>query len=111
MSLIPNGDQRSPFDTMKRSVAHRGPLSKVHGVIASDQAYYREVRTMNCHQLGPASLAISDEYRGVGGRAFLATALRELGAGLLPSSLLASTALAAGTLLSLDDEAERKERK
>ncbi|MER6979743.1 acyl-CoA dehydrogenase family protein, partial [Streptomyces carpinensis] len=109
MSLIFTDDQKSLAQTVRRFVAQRTPLPKVREVIGSDQAYDPEVWAQLAGELGLAGLNIPEEYGGAGAtQADLSAALRELGAGLVPSPLLACL-LAAGTLLALDDETVRQE--
>ncbi|MEV5411082.1 acyl-CoA dehydrogenase family protein [Thermopolyspora sp. NPDC052614] len=108
MALIDNEDQRALAASVRRLVADRTPLSRVREVIAGDQAYDAEV-WQGLVDLGLAGLTIPEEYGGAGGtQADLAAALRVLGAALVPSPLLASTVLAANTLLYLQDEAAKK---
>jgi alkylation response protein AidB-like acyl-CoA dehydrogenase len=109
MALIDNEDQRALAATVRRFVAERTPLAAVRATAFSGQAYDPSVWRGLTTDLGLSSLAIPVEYGGDGGtRADLAVALRELGAGLVPSPLLASAVMAAGTLLALDDAEAKK---
>ena len=104
MSVIDNEDQKTLAETVRRFVAERSPLSKVREVITSDKPYDEAVWNQLA-ELGLASLIIPEEFGGAGATlADLVAALRELGYGLVPSPLIASAVLAAGTLLGLDDE-------
>jgi alkylation response protein AidB-like acyl-CoA dehydrogenase len=109
MSLILTGDEESLRDSVRRFVADRTPLTAVRQVIAAGEPYDTGIWKQLSAQLGVAGLAIPEEYGGAGaGHAAMAVALQELGAGLVPSPLLASAVLAAGTLLALDDMAARE---
>jgi alkylation response protein AidB-like acyl-CoA dehydrogenase len=109
MSLILTGDEESLRDSVRRFVADRTPLSAVRQLIAAGEPYDAGIWKQLSGQLGVAGLAIPEEYGGAGaGHAAMAVALQELGAGLVPSPLLASAVLAAGTLLALDDMAARE---
>jgi alkylation response protein AidB-like acyl-CoA dehydrogenase len=107
--LIDNEDQRALAATIRRFVAERAPLAAVREIAFSGQAYDQSVWRGLAAELGLASLAIPVEHGGDGGtRADLAVVFRELGAGLIPSPLLASAVLAAGTLLAMDDPEARE---
>ncbi|TXK40295.1 acyl-CoA dehydrogenase family protein [Nonomuraea sp. C10] len=109
MSLIFTDDQKSLAETVRHFVAQRTPLPKVREVIGGDQAYDQEVWSRLAGDLGLAGLTIPEEYGGAGAtQADLSAALRELGAGLVPSPLLACV-LTAGALLALDDEEAKRE--
>ncbi|HEY3980493.1 MAG TPA: acyl-CoA dehydrogenase family protein [Streptosporangiaceae bacterium] len=109
MSLILTGDEESLRDSVRRFVADRTPLSAVRELIAAGEPYDTGIWKQLSAQLGVAGLAIPEEYGGAGaGHAAMAVALQELGAGLVPSPLLASGVLAAGALLALDDMAARE---
>jgi alkylation response protein AidB-like acyl-CoA dehydrogenase len=109
MSLILTGDEESLRDSVRRFVADRTPLTAVRELIAAGEPYDTGVWKQLSAQLGVAGLAIPEEYGGSGaGHAAMAVALQELGAGLVPSPLLASGVLAAGALLALDDMAARE---
>ena len=109
MSLILTADEELLRDSVRRFVADRTPLTAVRELIAVGEPYDTGVWKQLTAQLGVAGLAIPEEYGGAGaGHAAMAVALQELGAGLVPSPLLASGVLAAGTLLALDDMAARE---
>ena len=110
MSLIDNNDQKTLAATVRRFVADQTPLTKVREVAESVQSFDPRVWRALAEDLGLAALIIPAEYDGAGGTvADLTAALRELGAGLVPSPLVASGVLVAGTLLALGDEAACKE--
>jgi alkylation response protein AidB-like acyl-CoA dehydrogenase len=110
MSLILSADEQALRDSVRRFVADRSPLSAVRELIAAGEPYDLGVWKQLTAQLGLAGLTIPEEYGGAGaGHAAMVVALQELGAGLVPSPLLASAVLAAGTLLRLDDEAVRRD--
>ena len=110
MSLILSADEQALRDSVRRFVADRSPLTAVRELIAAGEPYDLAVWKQLAAQLGVAGLTIPEEYGGAGaGHAAMAVALQELGAGLVPSPLLASAVLAAGTLLRLDDEAARRD--
>jgi alkylation response protein AidB-like acyl-CoA dehydrogenase len=104
VSLIFTDDQKSLAQTVKRFVAERSPMPRVREVVGGEHAYDAEVWSRLAGDLGLAGLIIPEEYGGAGAtHADLSAALRELGAGLVPSPLLACV-LTAGALLALDDE-------
>jgi alkylation response protein AidB-like acyl-CoA dehydrogenase len=108
MSLILTEEELSLRDSVRRFVADRSPISSVRELIAAGESYDSAVWKQLTAQLGLASLLIPEEYGGVGaGHSAMSIALAELGAGLVPSPLVASAVLAAGALLRLDDEAVR----
>jgi alkylation response protein AidB-like acyl-CoA dehydrogenase len=108
MSLILSADEQALRDSVRRFVADRSPLPAVRELIAAGKPYDPAVWKQLTAQLGVAGLSIPEDYGGAGaGHAAMAVALQELGAGLVPSPLLASAVLAAGALLRLDDEAAR----
>jgi alkylation response protein AidB-like acyl-CoA dehydrogenase len=110
MALVLSEEQQALRDSVRRFVAERTPLARVREVIASGDAYAPDVWKQLTAQLGLAGIAIPEEYGGTGsGQTELSVALYELGAGLVPTPLLAAAVLAAGTLLHLDDEAARGE--
>jgi alkylation response protein AidB-like acyl-CoA dehydrogenase len=110
MSLILTADEESLRDSVRRFVADRTPLTAVRELTAAGGPYDPAVWKQLTAQLGLAGLIIPAEQGGAGaGLAAMAVALQELGAGLVPSPLLASAVLAAGTLLALDDAAARAE--
>jgi alkylation response protein AidB-like acyl-CoA dehydrogenase len=110
MSLILTDEELSLRDSVRRFVADRSPLSAVRELIAAGESYDGAVWKQLTSQLGLASLLIPEEYGGVGaGHSAMSIVLAELGAGLVPSPLVASAVLAAGTLLRLEDEAARLE--
>jgi len=107
MTLILTAEEESLRDSVRRFVADRSPLTKVRDLIAAGEPYDAEVWKQLAAQLGLAGLIIPAEYGGAGaGWSALSTALTELGAGLVPSPLLA-VSLAAGVLLQLDDDGAR----
>jgi alkylation response protein AidB-like acyl-CoA dehydrogenase len=109
MALIDTPDQTALGTAVRRLVETHSPLNQVRQVMDSDasfdpQLWHRLV------ELGLPGITIPEEYGGAGGSlADLAVALRELGRGLVPSPLVASSLLAAHTLLHLDDEPTKKE--
>ncbi|HEU5421760.1 MAG TPA: acyl-CoA dehydrogenase family protein [Streptosporangiaceae bacterium] len=110
MSLVLTAEEESLRDSVRRFVADRSPIPAIRKLIDSGQAYDPAVWQQLAGQLGLASLLIPEEYGGAGaGHSALTVALQELGAGLVPSPLLASGVLAAGLLLHLDDEDARRE--
>jgi alkylation response protein AidB-like acyl-CoA dehydrogenase len=110
VTLIDTDDQRDLASSVKRFVAGQAPMSAVRKTIASDQSFDPEVWRRLSQELGIAGLAIPEEYGGAGASwSDLVVAVRELGAGLVPTPVLATSVLATGTLLALDDEDARRE--
>ena len=110
MSLVLTAEEQSLRDSVRRFVAERSALPAIRELIAAGEPYDPGVWKQLAGQLGLASLIIPEEYGGAeAGHSALTVALAELGAGLVPSPLLASAVLAAGALLHLDDEAARSE--
>jgi alkylation response protein AidB-like acyl-CoA dehydrogenase len=96
--------------TVRRFVGNRSPLAEVRRVVDTPGGYDARAWSQMTGQLGLAGLAIPACYGGVGfGWVEFAIAMQELGAGLVPSPLFASVALAASALLASDDETAKKE--
>lgn len=109
MTLIDTADQRDLASSVKRFVSGQTPMSAVRETIKSEQAFDPTVWRRLSQELGIAGLAIPEEYGGAGASwSDLVVAIRELGAGLVPTPLLATSVLATGTLLALDDEDARR---
>jgi alkylation response protein AidB-like acyl-CoA dehydrogenase len=105
MTLILTAEEEQFRDSVRRFVAERSPLSKLRELMNSGQPYDVGAWKQMSAQLGLAGLIIPAEHGGAqAGHSALSVALVELGAGLVPSPLLAGT-LAAGTLLKLGDRA------
>jgi alkylation response protein AidB-like acyl-CoA dehydrogenase len=101
MTLILTVEEEQLQDSVRRFVAERSPLSKLRELMNSGQPYDASVWKQMSAEMGLAGLVIPAEYGGAeAGYSALSVALVELGAGLVPSPLLAGT-LAAGTLLEL----------
>ncbi|MGY2128450.1 acyl-CoA dehydrogenase family protein [Blastococcus sp. SYSU DS0617] len=110
MTLIDTDDQRDLASSVRRFVSGQAPMSAVRKTIDAKQAFDPEVWRRLSQELGVAGLAIPEEYGGAGASwSDLVVALRELGAGLVPTPVLATSVLATGTLLALDDEDARRE--
>jgi alkylation response protein AidB-like acyl-CoA dehydrogenase len=110
MALVLTDEEQSLRDSVRRFVAERSPLSAIRELIAAGEPYDAGVWKQLAGQLGVASLTVPQEYGGAGAGHFaMSVALQELGAGLVPSPLLASAVLAAGALLALDDEGARRD--
>jgi alkylation response protein AidB-like acyl-CoA dehydrogenase len=110
VTLIDTDDQRDLANSVRRFVAGQAPMSAVRKTIASEASFDPDVWRRLSQDLGVAGLAIPEEYGGAGASwSELVVALRELGAGLVPTPLLATSVLAAGTLLALDDDEARRE--
>jgi alkylation response protein AidB-like acyl-CoA dehydrogenase len=105
MSLILTSEEEQLGESVRRFVADRSPLPRLRELMSSGQPFDAGVWKQMSAQLGLAGLIVPDQYGGAeAGYAALSVALTELGAGLVPSPLLAVT-LAAGALLGLRDEA------
>jgi alkylation response protein AidB-like acyl-CoA dehydrogenase len=110
MSLVLTAEEESLRDSVRRFAADRSPIPAIRKLIDAGQAYDPAVWQQLAGQLGLASLLIPEEYGGSGaGHSAMTVALEELGAGLVPSPLLASGVLAAGLLLRLGDEQASQE--
>ena len=93
MTLIDTDDQRDLASSVKRFVAGQAPMSAVRKTFDAKQAFDPEVWRRLSQDLGVAGLAIPEEYGGAGASwSELVVALRELGAGLVPTPLLATSA-------------------
>jgi alkylation response protein AidB-like acyl-CoA dehydrogenase len=105
MALILNDDERALAESVRRFVADRSPLTKLRELMESGAAFDADLWKQMSAQLGLAGLIIPEAHDGAeAGYSALSVALTELGANLVASPLVAS-ALAAGTLLHLGDEA------
>jgi alkylation response protein AidB-like acyl-CoA dehydrogenase len=105
MALILNDDERALAESVRRFVADRSPLTKLRELMESGAPFDADLWKQMSAQLGLAGLIIPEAHDGAeAGYAALSVALTELGANLVASPLVAS-ALAAGTLLHLGDEA------
>ena len=110
MTLIDTDDQRDLANSVKRFVSGQAPMSAVRKTIASEAAFDPDVWRRLSQELGVAGLPIPEQYGGAGASwSDLIVALRELGTGLVPTPVLATSVLATGTLLALDDEEARRE--
>ena len=100
MSLILTDDEQALRDSVRRFVADRTPLTAVRQLIASGEPYDAGIWKQLSAQLGwPGWPSRRSTAASGAGHAAMAVALQELGAGLVPSPLLASGVLAAGVLL------------
>ncbi|HKS45829.1 MAG TPA: acyl-CoA dehydrogenase family protein [Amycolatopsis sp.] len=92
MSLLPTPEQEMLRDTVREVVAERSPLAAVRQVIAGPGDYDDQVWLLLSRELGLAGLAVPEPLGGSGGGAGeLVAVFTELGAGLVPSPLLACT--------------------
>ncbi|WP_344418120.1 acyl-CoA dehydrogenase family protein [Pseudonocardia ailaonensis] len=98
-------EQRSLAEIVRSFVAKRSPLSAIRVMITEGRAYDQDVWRTLSGELGLSGLIVPEHHGGTGGSwADLAVALAELGAGLVPSPLLASGVLVSGALMASDDE-------
>jgi alkylation response protein AidB-like acyl-CoA dehydrogenase len=105
MALILNDDERALAESVRRFVTDRSPLTKLRELMESGAAFDADLWKQMSAQLGLAGLIIPEAHDGAeAGYSALSVALTELGVNLVASPLVAS-ALAAGTLLHLGDEA------
>jgi alkylation response protein AidB-like acyl-CoA dehydrogenase len=110
MSLILTAEEQSLRDSVRRFAAERSPLSAIRELIDAGEPYDPGVWKQLAAQLGLAGLIIPEQYGGAeAGYSALSVALSELGAGLVPSPLLASGVLAAAALLRLNDDVARQD--
>jgi alkylation response protein AidB-like acyl-CoA dehydrogenase len=110
MSLIFTEDQLALSQGVEAFVTRRTPLSSVRELISLERPFDPDIWARISGELGLTGLIIPEQYGGAGATlADLSVALRGLGAGLVPSPLLASGVLAAGLLLALGDEIANKQ--
>jgi len=92
-------------DTIRQFVRERTPMTRVRETLDSAEPYDTDVWRVLGLDFGLAGLVMPEEFGGVGAAyADLSVALTELGAGLVPTPLLA-TIVAGEVLLALDDDA------
>jgi alkylation response protein AidB-like acyl-CoA dehydrogenase len=109
MPLIYDANQKLLSQTVRHFVAQRTPMRAVRAVIDRGDAYSTETWQQIAGEIGLAALTVPEEYEGAGAsHGDIAVALRELGAGLVPSPLLGSAILATGALAALDDETAKR---
>ena len=107
MTLIDNEARTALADSVRRLVADQTSTSRGREIVLGPDPYDPKLWT-HLINLGLVGLTIPERYKGSGGSCGdLAAVFRELGAGLVPSPLLATTVLAGTTLLALDDEGAR----
>ena len=107
MALILTDDEEQFRDSVRRFVTERSPLPRLRELMSSGQPFDQEV-WKQLSALGLAGLGIPAEYGGAAaGYSVLSVALTELGAGLVPSPLLAGT-LAAEAVLRLGDRSAQE---
>ncbi|WP_432842309.1 acyl-CoA dehydrogenase family protein [Dactylosporangium sp. CA-092794] len=105
MSLVHTPEQLGLAESIRRFVAQRTPLSAVREVVGRHDAFDAGVWRVLSRDLGLAGVLVPGKYGGADGSwADLTVALRELGAGLVPSPLVASGVLTATALAAGDDE-------
>jgi alkylation response protein AidB-like acyl-CoA dehydrogenase len=104
VALILTDDEEQFRDSVRRFVAERSPLTKLRELMSSAQPFDTD-GWKQLSALGLPGLIIPAGHGGAeAGYSILSVALTELGAGLVPSPLLAGT-LTAGTVLRLGDQA------
>ncbi|MCW4354992.1 acyl-CoA/acyl-ACP dehydrogenase [Hoyosella sp. YIM 151337] len=96
--------------TIRSVLARKSNLEKTRAMTASATGYDSELWSTLCGQVGVASLAIDEEYGGLGaGIRELQIVAEELGRELTPTPFLSSAVLAARALVhSGDDDAKRR---
>ncbi|WP_236794733.1 acyl-CoA dehydrogenase family protein [Amycolatopsis sp. GM8] len=105
MSLVYTTEQVELAEAVRRFVAERAPLSVVREVAGREAPFDVPLWRALSDELGLTGVIVPAKYGGAGGSvADLTVALRELGAGLVPSPLVASGVLAATALLASVDE-------
>ena len=89
---------------------HAGPEA-VRRAMDSERGYDEALWTMLCEQVGAAALVVPDELGGAGGElADAAAVLEELGRGLVPTPLLATTLAELALMAAEDPDADTLER-
>ena len=110
MSLIDNDERLALIEALDRFVSEESPLASVRGVAFSDLPYDEGVWHQLSAQIGLAGLLIQEDLGGAEASvANLVAVARELGAGLVPSPLLASGVMAATLLTALGDVSQNAE--
>jgi alkylation response protein AidB-like acyl-CoA dehydrogenase len=90
-------------DSVATLVDKRSSPEAVREAMASERGYDEKLWTLLCEQVGAAALVVPEELGGAGGElADAAVVVEELGKGLVPTPLLATT-LAELALLSADE--------
>jgi len=96
--------------TVRRFLEERSPESEVRRLMETDEGFDRAVWEQLSGQLSLPGLAIPEEYGGAGfGYVELAVVFEEMGRALFCGPYFSTVALAANALLTVDDEAARKE--
>ena len=89
---------------------HAGPEA-VRRAMDSERGYDEALWTMLCEQVGAAALVVPEELGGAGGElADAAAVLEELGRGLVPTPLLATTLAELALMAAEDPDADTLER-
>lgn len=94
-----NTERQMLRQTVAALVAKQAGPEQVRRAMESDRGYDEALWTTLCEQVGAAALIVPEEYGGAGGElADAAAVLEELGRGLVPTPLFATTVAEAGLL-------------
>ena len=105
MHLARTEEQRELAAAVRVLLARRSDSAAVRAAVETPEGYDPALWRALCEQIGVAALAIPEEYDGFGASLVeTAVVLEELGENLTPAPLLASTLVAARTLLHGTDE-------
>ncbi|MGN6472920.1 MAG: acyl-CoA dehydrogenase family protein [Mycobacteriales bacterium] len=110
MNFAFSDEQEELRRTVRRFLEERSPETEVRRLMETDEGLDREVWAQLSSQLSLPGLAIPEEYDGAGfGYVDLAVVFEEMGRALFCGPYFSTVALAANALLSVDDEAARKD--
>ena len=104
-------DRKLLRQTVAALVAKQAGPDAVRRAMESDLGYDQTLWATLCEQVGAAALIVPEEFGGAGGElADAAAALEELGRGLVPTPLLATTLAEAGLLAADAPDADTLEQ-
>ncbi|HVV77215.1 MAG TPA: acyl-CoA dehydrogenase family protein [Mycobacteriales bacterium] len=110
MNFAFSDEQEELRRTVRRFLDERSPESEVRRLMDTDEGFDRDVWAQLSSQLSLPGLAVPEEYDGAGfGYVELAVVFEEMGRALFCGPYFATVALAASTLLAVDDVTARKD--
>jgi alkylation response protein AidB-like acyl-CoA dehydrogenase len=110
MRLVLTAEQEELRDGFRRFLAERSPMRRVRELMDSAEGSDPDLWRRMAAEIGVVGITVPEAYGGAGlGQAELSVVMEELGRALTPGPFLASSVLAASTLLALDDEEARRE--